>query len=279
MAVKTHSVIQDTGSPEKSQYPCWQGLPCAGRSCLKCQRGVYDFAFTCPNMFKVDKNESTLNRKIRRFLIRGFRGKDCGLDKGFRFRWFVLTESNEAISLGIDFSKEFHRFIKWLRYYCPDFQYLVVQHRQGDMSRRNWHVLSYGTDRLPVNKMREYWLKHFKSTVTGMAEVKDISRAMYYVAGYLSDSEKFERAWTSRGWVYSGWVSDSLDYWRRYGEYPELDYLVELARSNDSDELKWSREIMIETGYSDLRYCLDGFEQGCGTTSPDDEVSEALSCL
>jgi hypothetical protein len=166
------------------------------------------------------KNGEFLKHRVGRFKVRAFRGVACGLAKGYRFRWFVLTESDEAISARIDFDAEFHRFIRWLRYWCPDFQYIVVEHRQGDKQRRNWHVLSYGSDRLPVLAMRAYWLEHFKSTVTGMAEVRDVGRGIGYLCRYVGDSEKFVRSWQSHGWVYSGWVRDSVLHRRMWGEYP-----------------------------------------------------------
>ena len=75
--------------------------------------------------------------KKRRFLLRAFRGVACGRTQGYRFRWFVLTESDTAIALNINFGKEFHLFLTWLRYYCPDFAYIVVEHRQGNKKRRN----------------------------------------------------------------------------------------------------------------------------------------------
>jgi len=165
-------------------------------------------------------------------MIRAFRGVDCGLAKGFRFRWFVLTESPEAIRTGIDFGVEFHRFLVWLRYWCPDFQYIVVEHRQGDKQRRNWHVLSYGSDKLPVLAMRDYWLKHFKSTVTGMAEVRDTERAVLYLASYLGSGKKFVRSWQSQGWVFRGWIGWSKWYRRRFSrnlEYPSPRALVSLS--------------------------------------------------
>jgi len=170
-----------------------------------------------------------------RWAVRCHRGVAVGIAKGFRFRWFVLTESDEAIAEGLDFSREFHRFLVWLRYWCPDFQYTIVEHRQGKPSkvsgsqRRNWHVLSYGSDWLRVGKIERYWQSHFKSKVTGMAEVKDIRKAVNYLGGYLSDESKFVRAWSSKGWVFDGWLSVSKEWKRQYGAYPDVDGIVALA--------------------------------------------------
>jgi hypothetical protein len=198
-----------------------------------------------------------LNRKRARFLVRALRGVACGISKGFRFRWFVLTESDEAIADSLDFGKEFNRFRTWLKKQkCKDFQYIRVEHRQGDRKRRNWHILSYGSDKLPVTEIREYWESHFKSTVTGMAEVKDIDKAVKYLAGYLSSREKFVRCRMSQGWVYPGWVEDTKLFKKRYGGYLSSDVLCELSwlpKSKRDAEI----EMLLETGYRDLDECLE----------------------
>jgi len=221
---------------------------CAGRSCRKCRLGVYDSPFTCLNGVQSAEN---IKHRIDRFYIRAFRGAVCGSLKGYRFRWFVLTESDEALGLGIDFGSEFHRFITWLRYRCSDFQYLVVEHIQGDKKRRNWHVLSYGSDRLPVLAMRDYWLRHYKSTVTGMAQVKDIGKSIKYLAGYLSGSDKFNGSWCSQGWVFRGWVGMTKDFYRRYGHYPSDADLATLALMS-AGQRGGGVEFLLETGYPSM---------------------------
>ena len=233
-------------------------LGCAsGRSCRKCRAGRYDASpFTCLNSVR---SGEYLKHKTARFYVRAYRGAGCGYEKGYRFRWFVLTESDEALRGGIKFGSEFHRFIRWLRYYCPDFQYLVVEHRQGmpsvvtEQLRRNWHVLSYGSDKLPLSQMREYWLEHYLSTVTGMAQVRDITRAVGYLAGYLSDSEKYVRCWCSQGWVFRGWIGSCQEYKRAYGSYLSSDELVKLSlmsRAVRDTELGW----LLNTGYMSSKY-------------------------
>jgi len=177
------------------------------------------------------ESQENKRRKVSRFMVRCYRGVACGKAKLFRFRWFVLTESDEAIKLGIDFGTEFNKFVVWLRYRCRDFQYVVVEHRQGDKQRRNWHILSYGSDRLPVLAMREYWLRHFKSTVTGMAEVRDIDKAVRYLAGYLGSGDKFVRSWSSQGWVFRGWLGWSKWYRKNFSphEYPSAESITSLS--------------------------------------------------
>lgn len=237
----------------KSEHNC--ASCCQGKSCRKCRAGVYDE----PPLLVLYgfKSQEYYERKQRRFLLRAYRGVECGLERGYRFRWFVLTESNEAIDSGLDFGVEFNRFIVWLRYRCPDFQYIVVEHRQGDMKRRNWHVLSYGSDRLPVLQMRDYWRSHYKSTVTGMAEVIDIKKSVLYMAGYLSSRDKFVRSWSSQGWVFRGWLGWSRDYKRIYGDYVPRSRLTTLALMSSlqrSGSLEW----LTETGFLDVQECQAG---------------------
>ena len=195
-------------------------------------------------------------------MIRAFRGADVGLSKEYRFRWFVLTESDSAIASRKDFGSEFHRFVMWLRYWCSDFQYLVVEHRQGDRKRRNWHVLTYGSDRLPVKQMREYWLGHYQSTVTGMSEIVDMKKAILYLAGYLTDREKFVRSWCSQGWVFRGWIGLTRAYHVKYGSWPTNGELVTLALMSPACR-DGEKEYLLESGYLSRRYLsLPGLSGG-----------------
>lgn len=190
------------------------------------------------------QTQKNYTRKAGRFLMRGFRGIAVGLARGYRFRWFVLTESNEAISAGLDFGTTFNKLRTWLRYYCPDFQYIVVEHR---LPRRHWHLITYGSDKLPVDSIREWWRGHYLSTISGMAEIKDIHRAMYYVCGYLKRGGKLTRAWCSYNWVFPRWLGFSREYRFLYDDYPEGELLVELAlmtKERRNYELEW----LVNTG-------------------------------
>lgn len=216
-----------------------------GRNCRKCLRGDYG----SPPLLVLDGYESAeiLRHRQGRFMVRAHRGVMCGIARGLRFRWFVMTESDEAIAAGLDFGGEFRKFVVWLRYRCPDFQYIVVEHRQGDKQRRNFHVLSCGSDKLPVLLMREYWLKRFKSTITGMEEVKDIEKAVKYLASYLGSADKFVRSWCSEGWVFAGWIGFSWAYRRSFGEFLGVKVLVALSlMSPDAREAEM--EWLTETG-------------------------------
>jgi len=140
-------------------------------------------------------------------MLKAFNGVACGQAKKHkRFRWFTLSESNEAIEAKLDFGLVWHKFVGLIRYYCPDFEYMVVEHRQGDKLRLNRHVLCYGSDKLPWIKMRAYWEKHYKSYALNCEEIVSVEKSIKYLAGYLSKEDKYVRSFCSQGWVYSGWL-------------------------------------------------------------------------
>ena len=220
-----------------------------GELCLGCSFAVFNGVNPLYLSYssKSRENKQQKRHKVNRFMVRAFAGVECGIERGLRFRWFVMTESDEAIALGLDFSREWAHFLRWLRYYCPDFQFIVVEHCPKG-TRNDWHIISYGSDKLPIKAMREYWLEHYKSTITGMAEVHHIRKAIYYLAGYLGKGEKFMRSWCSQGWVYRGWLGDSKAYRRAYGDYPLREDMVKLSMMA-SGERAGVRECLLETGY------------------------------
>lgn len=163
--------------------------------------------------------------RVKKFYVRAFRGVACGQAKGHRFRWFVMTESLEAAAVGKGIGYELHRFFMWLRYWCPDVQYMVVEHRVSGAKHSDYHVLTYGSDKLPLEKMREWWQQHYLSTITGMEEIRNIDRAIRYLAKYLGNKYKgnFVRSWCSHGWVFRGWIGWSKwwhDNFSPDGGYP-----------------------------------------------------------
>ena len=213
-----------------------------GRACRKCQSCFYeDSPLYSSNGYKSAKHFHRVNR----FLVRGFRGVACGSAKHYRFRWFVLTSSPASYAQNLDFGAIFHRFVDWLRYYCPDFQYIVIEHF---IPRKHWHIISFGSDMLPLAKMRNWWISHFSSTITGMEEIRHIEKAMFYVAGYLAGSAKFVRSWSSQGWVFRGWVGFSRKYRSQYGSYPDSDTIVNLSllpKAKRTFEVEW----LLNTGF------------------------------
>lgn len=179
--------------------------------------------------------ELALKHRKKRFLLRAFLGVAAAQARGFRLRWFVFTESDEALARGLDFGVAQHRFWDRTRYWCPDVSYCMIEHRQGKPSvvtglpRRNWHCLTSGSDKLPFKKLRGFWLEGYESTISGMEEVRVPERAVFYVVRYLGEREKFVRCWTSHNWVFDGWVGKSKAFRDAFGYFPPKEELVRLA--------------------------------------------------
>lgn len=198
-----------------------------------------------------------LDRRAKRMMVKAFKGTACGVSKGMLLRWFVLTESDEAIAMGLDFGKTFHRLFDWLRYSCPDVQYLVVEHCQGDKTRRNWHVLTYGSDKLPMKAIEAWWMEHYLSHTGKFELVKYPEKAIRYLAGYMSNKDKFVRSWASQGWIYSGWSKTSYEYKKTTGKYLDTPDVVKLAKMPQRMR-QTELEYLVNTG--DYSSCFESIK-------------------
>jgi len=165
---------------------------------------VDNISFTCLNAYESDRTWERA-RKAARFFVKAREGIMVGMAKGKRFRWWTLTESNESIEAGMNFSHSWSMMRKWLAKLDEQLEYCLVEHIQGDRKRRNWHVLTYGDNKLPVDAMREYWKRHYLSTISGLQEVRDPFKSVSYLAGYLGKDDKFVKARFSQNWVFPYW--------------------------------------------------------------------------
>lgn len=224
-----------------------------------------DISFTCPITHEFDRKV-----KAARFFVKCIKGVEVALLKGYLVRWFTLTESNEAIASGLDFSLCWGPTRKWLkRNFGVDMGLCVVEHRQGDKQRRNWHVVQFGNDKIDALALRGYWQDKFKSTVTGLELIRHPLQAVAYVAGYLNDYEKFVKARFSHNWVFPMWFEFSKWYYNMFCEYPPVEYLMKLSLMSPSRRaIDWcfgeflagrkvpavkSGWVKLESGVSDLR--------------------------
>lgn len=216
--------------------------------------------FTCLYGCEIAKSDAglspvVLSHKKARFYLRAFLGLSVAIDHGYRLRWFTFTESDECLRAGLSVGKAMHRFWDDLRYWCPDVQYCVIEHRQGKPSivsgkrRRNLHCLTYGSDKLPVDKCREFWQRHYLSAISGMQEVRYPAKAINYLAKYLSADEKFVRAWTSRNWIFEGWVGRSKAFKAVFGYYPPKRELIRLALMPRAARYQDSLYLVLEACY------------------------------
>jgi len=192
------------------------------------QEDAEDISFTCPYTYESDRDWER-ERKAARFFVKARVGIMVGLAKIKRFRWWTLTESNESIEAGMNFSHSWSMMRKWLARLDEQLEYCLVEHIQGDRKRRNWHVLTYGDSRLPVNDMREYWKSHYLSTITGLQEVKNPFRSASYLAGYLGKDDKFVKARFSQNWVFPYYWEFSRFYKKEQGIYVPDNELVRMS--------------------------------------------------
>ena len=185
-------------------------------------------SFTCPITHTSDR-EWENKRRAARFYVKARIGMLVGVAKGKRFRWWTLTESNESIEAGLSFSHSWAKLRKKLARIDDKLEFCIVEHVQGDRARRNWHVLTYGNNKLPVDELREYWIENYLSTITGLQEVKYPLRSIGYLAGYLGGDDKFQRARFSQDWVFPYWWEFGRFYRKETGLYVPDNELVRLS--------------------------------------------------
>ena len=184
-----------------------------------------------------------LKHRQRVFLGRFFTGLEVGRSRCETFGWFCLTESDEALSAGLDWRKASNVFFSDLRHRCPGIQYAWVEHRQGvpskvtGLQRRNVHVFWRWREAVPALFVAETWQRLYKSSCRRIQVLPEarLKRAGCYLAydlvgrGPGHDLEKFVKARFSHGWVFDGSVGHYESRRRATGDKPEVGYLVSLA--------------------------------------------------
>jgi hypothetical protein len=167
----------------------------------------------------------------RRFRQRFYTGFD--VHNGEIARWFVLTESDEAIVKGLDVIQKFNELVRYLRRHYGSFEYCCVRHRQGDKRRINLHVVYFGAF-IDQQVIEDWWWKNYASHRSRMGKVYNAKRQAWYLSGYLS-GEGFERYYFSGGWVFTGWIGFSQWIKHEFGDYPQREMLVELGRMSKAE--------------------------------------------
>lgn len=161
-----------------------------------------------------------------RFRQRFYTGFDVHVDE--IARWFVLTESDEALARGLDLIQKFNELVRYLRRHYGEFEYCCVRHRQGDKKRINLHVVYFGKY-IPQQVIEAWWWKNYASHRSKMGMVYNVERQAWYLSGYLS-GEGFERYHFSQGWVFSGWIGWSRWYKKNWGVWPPMTLVKGLAK-------------------------------------------------
>jgi hypothetical protein len=167
----------------------------------------------------------------RRFRQRFYTGFD--VHSGEIARWFVLTESDEAIDKGLDVIQKFNELVRYLRRNYGSFEYCCVRHRQGDKKRINLHVVYFGCY-IPQQLIEDWWWKNYASHRSKMGIVKNMKRQAWYLSKYLS-GEDFERYYFSGGWVFAGWIGFSRWFKKEFGIYPRRGLLIKLGKMSKGE--------------------------------------------
>ena len=173
----------------------------------------------------------------RRFRQRFYTGFDA--HNGEIARWFVLTESDEAIAKGLDVIQKFNELVRYLRRHYGDFEYCCVRHRQGDKKRINLHVVYFGSY-ISQQVIEDWWWKNYDSHRSKMGKVYNVKRQAWYLSKYLS-GEDFERYYFSKGWVFPGWIGFSQWFKKEFAVYPPREMLIEIAKTSkiEREEHVW----------------------------------------
>lgn len=187
----------------------------------------------------------------RRFRQRFYTGFDA--HRGEIARWFVLTESDEAIANGLDVIQKCNELVRYLRRHYGKFEYCCIRHRQGNRRRINLHVVYFGPY-IHQQVIEDWWWKNYSSHRSKMGVVRNVKRQAWYLSKYLSE-EDFERYYFSKGWVFPGWLGFSEWVKKEFGAYPKRGRLVELAKMSkaEREENPWFGVYLWEKRKSEKR--------------------------
>lgn len=186
-------------------------------------------------------------RMARRFYVQCRDGIWVAQERGLTVRTFVLTESDYAIGMELDWQAALRKFYKKMRYdYGQDVGMCWVEHLQGEKVRRNRHIVEFGAEKLDLEDLNDFWLRVYGSLVTwrkkrrGGMVVGSAEKCARYLAEYFT-GEGFVRAHFSHNWVFPGW----FDYgkWCRKvdGAYPGTGEMAKLASLGAADRLSVPR--------------------------------------
>jgi hypothetical protein len=186
-------------------------------------------------------------RKARRFFVQCRDGILVAQKRGYMARTFVLTESDYAIGMGLDYGAAVDKFNHKLRYdYGSDVGLVWVEHLQGAMVRHNRHIVEWGREKLDMDDLNSYWLKVYGSLVSwrkahqGGMVVTSAESAAKYLSEYFA-GEGFVRAHFSSNWVFPRWFAYCKWCRKVYGEFPSIPELALLAGLSAVDRLSVAR--------------------------------------
>lgn len=168
-----------------------------------------------------------------------------------RLRWHSqgfstsLHESSELPGL-------MNEFDQWLRRHCGgDYEFIRVEQRHSQKLRsdgcegHHFHTISRGTEKIPVVEANAWLEKQVgvdpvkgksRSHISGLEVVKDVSKSVVYLSGYLQGLGKFVQYRESQRW---GGPRGNMGYCKAVrrvtGELLPVEDLVSLAMLPESE--------------------------------------------
>jgi len=183
-------------------------------------------------------------REARRFYVQCRDGIWVAQERGYTVRTFVLTESDYAIGMELDWAGALRKFYKKMHYdYGHDIGLCWVEHLQGEKVRRNRHIVEWGAEKLDLDDLNDFWLRVYGSLVSwrkkkyGGMVVGSAEKCAKYLAEYFT-GEGFIRAHFSHGWVFNGWFEFCKWCKVAYGGFPSISELGELAGLSAIERLR-----------------------------------------
>jgi hypothetical protein len=176
-----------------------------------------------------------------------------GAEGGDRLRFLTLNSSDESIVLGIDILKSFSKVVKRIRRKYGKFEYFgVVAYDENEPLREHMHVICKG-EFMPQRELEDMWVDVHRSIKPYIEAVDDVGAAARYIGNYLNmQSYRVRKYIMSTRWVFSGWISWSKRFKRKYGDYPEQLYpgiIVKLARMSQSERDGTMAKLMKVKGW------------------------------
>jgi len=161
--------------------------------------------------------------------------------------------------MGLDYGHAVHLFENKLRRdYGRDSGFCWVEHKVAGSPRLNRHFVQWGSARLKLDDLNDFWLKVYGSLVTwrkkrrGGMVVGSAEKEARYLARYIA-GEGFVKARFSYNWLFPKWFSLSKLVHRDYGEYlsvPDLASLAGMSPNRRLSDFDW----LLNTGYLSSHY-------------------------
>lgn len=189
-------------------------------------------------LFKIRQNQA---------FIRNNTGMQVYKYLGVPLRTFTVSESHEAVSLGLHFGRSINRLMTRFIQVYGRIEYSWTEHKAkaGEVyqshsgsielteGRFNRHLVIAGGDKIDKDWLEAEWQRIYKSQTSGLSLVGNTEGYAFYLAKYLmKGQEEYRRCRFSNGWIFEGWFPFSKQYKRRFGDYPSVELLSRMSENS-----------------------------------------------